>query len=102
LEKKCRTKEALALYNKAISDGAASSQLLSRIAFVYLNQGKNALAESYAQHSADADPTNSEAWIVLGAAQDQLGKKQAAQQAYRNCATKGQGQYVTECKRMLR
>ncbi|HET8938745.1 MAG TPA: response regulator [Polyangiales bacterium] len=102
LEKKGRTKEALALYTKAVEDGAASSQLLSRIAFVYLNQGKNALAETYAQHAADADSTNSEAWIVLGAAQDQLGKKTAAQQSYRNCAAKGQGQYVVECKRMLR
>jgi len=102
LEQRGKKQDAINLYAKAVEDGNASSQLLSRMAFLYLNQGKNALAEAAAKRAADADETNSEAWIVLGAAQDGLGKKPAAQQAYRSCAQKGQGQYVTECKRMLR
>jgi tetratricopeptide (TPR) repeat protein len=101
LEQKGKIQDALALYTKAIEGGAASSQLLSHMAFLYLNQGKNALAEIHAKRATDADETNSEGWIVLGAARDQLGKKPAAEQAYRNCASKGQGQYVTECHRML-
>jgi Flp pilus assembly protein TadD len=102
LEQKGKKQDAIDLYAKAVEEGSADSQLLSRMAFLYLNQGKNALAEAAAKRAADADETNSEAWIVLGAAQDGLGKKQAAEQAYRSCAAKGQGQYVTECKRMLR
>jgi predicted Zn-dependent protease len=102
LEQRGKKQDAINLYAKAVEEGTASSQLLSRMAFLYLNQGKNALAETAAKRATDADDTNSEAWIVLGAAQDGLGKKQAAEQSYRHCAQKGQGQYVTECKRMLR
>jgi len=76
--------------------------LLSRLAFLYLNQGDNAKAATLAEHAAKADETNSEAWIVLGAAQFQLGERQAAKEAYRSCADKGKGQYVVECRRMLR
>ncbi|HTU57036.1 MAG TPA: hypothetical protein VMF89_01360, partial [Polyangiales bacterium] len=102
LEQRGKKQDAINLYAKAAEEGSANSQMLSRMAFLYLNQGKNALAETAAKRAADADETNSEAWIVLGAALDGLGKKPAAEQAYRNCAQKGQGQYVTECKRMLR
>jgi hypothetical protein len=102
LEQKGRKKDALAQYEKIVAEGGGSSELQSHMAFMYLNQGNNAKAEEHALKASTADQTNSEAWIVLGAARSALGKKQAADEAYRNCAKKGQGQYVTECRRMLR
>jgi cytochrome c-type biogenesis protein CcmH/NrfG len=48
------------------------------------------------------DPTSSEGWIVLGAARHALGDPRGARDAYRECAERGVGEYVVECKRMLR
>ena len=90
------------MYQRALEGAPNDSALLSRIAFVHLNKGANAEAVAHASRATQADETNSEAWIVLGAAQFALGKPEDAQQAYRSCADKGRGQYVTECRRMLR
>jgi predicted Zn-dependent protease len=102
LEERGQARQALDLYMGALNNTPQSSRLLSRVAFVYLNQSKSTDAAAYATRATQADETNSEAWIVLGAAQDLMGKRQAAQAAYRKCASKGRGQYVTECRRMLR
>jgi hypothetical protein len=101
LEERGQNAKAIALYLRALNEAPGSSSLQSRLAFAYLNAGKNADAALNASRATQTDETNSEAWIVLGAAQDLLGKRQAAQAAYRNCASKGRGQYVTECRRML-
>ena len=102
LEEQGKAKQAIALYEAAVARAPASSPLLSRLAFAQLNQGRAKEAATFARRAVDSDPTNSEAWIVLGAAQFQIGDRKAARESYRNCAEKGRGEYVVECKRMLR
>lgn len=101
LDEQGKTKQALALYESAAQRMPQNSALLSRLSFAYLNQGRNADAAAYAARAVAAEPSNSEGWIVLGAARDQLGDHKAALESYRKCAELGKGEYVTECKRML-
>jgi Flp pilus assembly protein TadD len=101
LQEQGKTKQALALYKSAAERMPQNSALLSRLSFAYLNQGRNADAAAYAARAVAAEPSNSEGWIVLGAARDQLGDHKAAMDSYRKCAELGKGEYVTECKRML-
>jgi DNA-binding response OmpR family regulator len=102
LQEEGKAKQAIALYEAALTRAPGSSPLLSRLAFTQLNAGRSKEAVGFAKRAVDADPSNSEAWIVLGAAQFQLGDRKAARQSYRSCAEQGRGEYVIECKRMLR
>jgi hypothetical protein len=102
LKQQGKEKQAIALYERAITQAPQDSVLPSRLAFMHLNRGRNAEAVTFAARATQADASNSEAWIVLGAARDALGDRKAAKEAYRNCADQGRGAYVTECKRMLR
>jgi predicted Zn-dependent protease len=102
LESQGKTKQAMDVYENAIAQTPANSALLSRLAFMYLNQGRPTDAIAYAQRAIQADQSNSEGWIVLGAARYELGDRKAAKEAYRSCAELGRGAYVVECKRMLR
>ena len=102
LQEEGKAKQAIALYEAALAGAPSSSPLLSRVAFTQLNAGRNKEAAAYAKRAVEADPSNSEAWIVLGAAQSSLGDRKAARQSYKSCAEQGRGEYVIECKRMLR
>ncbi|MGD8860750.1 MAG: DUF4388 domain-containing protein [Myxococcales bacterium] len=102
LEKEGKRKQAIAMYEAALEDHPNAAPLLSRLAFSYLNRGKNRLARDYAGRAVAVDPTSSEGWIVLGAARHALGDPRGARDAYRECAERGVGEYVIECKRMLR
>jgi tetratricopeptide (TPR) repeat protein len=102
LEKKGRRRKAAALYEQALALNPNGSQALSKMAFHYLNKGKNKLAADHAARALVGDPQSSEAWIVLGAARDALRDKTGAREAYRQCVEVGKGVYVQECKRMLR
>lgn len=79
-----------------------SAAQLSRKAFGYLNKGRNGDAAKFAARALEADNSNSEAWIVLGAARFELGDHKGAKDAYRSCVERGRGGYVAECRRMLR
>jgi Flp pilus assembly protein TadD len=72
------------------------------MAFNHLNRGDNQSAEDFASRAAAVDPTSSEAWIVLGAARDGQGNRTGGRDAYKSCVDHGQGDYVEECRRMLR
>ena len=72
------------------------------MAFDYLNKGRNAQAADYAARAVESNPRNSEGWIVLGAAKHELGDRKAAREAYKQCVEQGVGEYVAECRRMLR
>jgi Flp pilus assembly protein TadD len=72
------------------------------LAFNHLNRGDNARARDFAARAAALDARSSEAWIVLGAARDALGERTAAREAYKSCVELGHGDYVTECRRMVR
>jgi Flp pilus assembly protein TadD len=102
LEAQGKVKQALSLYEAAAEQMPTDSNVLSRLAFGYLNRGRNSDAASFAARAVQADPTNSEGWIVLGAARDQLGDRKGARDAYRKCADQGRGSYTTECRNMVR
>jgi DNA-binding response OmpR family regulator len=102
LEAQGKAKQALSLYEAAAEQMPTDSNVLSRLAFGYLNRGRNSDAASFAARAVQADPTNSEGWIVLGAARDQLGDRKGAKDAYRKCADQGRGSYTTECRNMVR
>lgn len=55
-------------------------------------------AAEIAWQATQKDPGNAEAWLTLGAAYQQLGKKWQALEAYRSCAKKAQGPRVAECR----
>lgn len=77
------------------------SEALSGLAMFYLNQGKNREARDRAREAVRHDPSNSEGWIVLGAAYASLGEPGQAREAYVKCAS-ASGKYVSECRRMVR
>jgi Flp pilus assembly protein TadD len=102
LEEQGKVKQALALYEQAAALVPTNSVVLSRLAFGYLNRSRNAAAAEYATRAVVADAGNSEGWIELGAAREQLGDRKAAREAYRQCVALGRGEYVAECRRMVR
>ncbi len=102
LDRSRKRAEALVLYQQAIDINPNGHEALSKVAFHYLNQGKNQEAAEYAARSLQFDPSSSEAWIVLGAAKYALKDRTGAQEAYRKCTEMGKGPYVRECRRMLR
>jgi DNA-binding response OmpR family regulator len=79
-----------------------SSEPLSGLALLYLNQGKNAQAKQRAEQAIALDAQNDEAWIVLGAAEGAVGRNKAARDAYTRCAALPTGKHVAECKRLVR
>jgi tetratricopeptide (TPR) repeat protein len=102
LEEANKSKQALAVYEEAAQRLPRNSTVLGRLAFAYLNRGRDADAVRYAEKAVELDPTNSEGWIVLGAGKFQLGDRKAAKEAYKNCAEQAKGEYLAECKRMNR
>jgi CheY-like chemotaxis protein len=102
LDDQGKAKQALSLYEAAAAQMPTDSGVLSRLAFGYLNRARNADAATFAARAVEADPSNSEAWIVLGAARHQLGDRKGAKDAYRQCAELGRGPYVAECRHMVR
>jgi DNA-binding response OmpR family regulator len=102
LEQEGKRVQAMAFYERALSITPNDSALLSRMAFNLLNRGDNQSAEDFAARAAAVDPTSSEAWIVLGAARDGLGNRAGAREAYKRCIEVGKGEYVEECRRMVR
>jgi Flp pilus assembly protein TadD len=102
LDDQGKPKQALSLYEAAADRAPADSNVLSRLAFGYLNRGRNTDAAAFAARAVEAEPSNSEGWIVLGAARGALGDRKGAKDAYRKCADLGRGNYVAECKRMVR
>jgi hypothetical protein len=96
-----KPKQALAAYESAAKQSPEDSKVLSRLALTYLNQGRNNDAANYAARAVELEESNSEGWIVLGAARSQLGDRKAAREAYKRCAEVGKGSYVNECRQML-
>ena len=97
-----RFSEAVSLYEEAVQLNPNGSDVLSKLAFHYLNRGKSERAREFASRAVAVDPASSEGWIVLGAARHALKDRDGAREAYRNCVKLGKGQYVQECRRMVR
>ena len=102
LEQQGKPRKAVELYEQALALDANNPVVLSRLAFSHLNRGENEQAGDFAARAVAVDPTNSEGWIVLGAARYALGDKTGAKDAYRKCVEVGVGSYVDECRRVAR
>lgn len=62
-----------------------------------LERGAGAAAISAGQRSVAVDPTDAEAWLILGAAYQQAGQEAAAQAAFASCARLAKRGPVGEC-----
>jgi hypothetical protein len=66
-----------------------------------LEQGKLRDAVSAAERATTIDPTDAETWLILGAANQELGHGAAAHAAYRACLKSAKRGPVRECRSML-
>lgn len=102
LSRRGKRADVVAAYERAIAANPNADAALSKLAFYYLNAGKNDDAQRYALRAVTANPKSSEGWIVLGAAREALRDREGAREAYRNCAERSEGEFVVECKRLAR
>jgi hypothetical protein len=75
------------------------ADVLRKMAYHYLNEGRHREAERYASQAVGADPRNSQGWILLGLARDALQDLEGAKSAFQRC-TQAEGPYVSECRRL--
>jgi hypothetical protein len=66
-----------------------------------LERGKLAEAIEAGERSVKLDPTDSEAWLLLGASYQEKGKMPEAQRAYAACVKEGKTPARAECAKML-
>jgi predicted Zn-dependent protease len=97
-----RGPRALAAYRRAIELEPKSSPALAELARLMLARSHTREASELAERATAVDPANALAWVTLGAARQMRGDRQGARQAYQNCVKLGEGQYVSECRAMLR
>jgi predicted Zn-dependent protease len=100
LSKKNKRLEASEAFRRALIQSPQGSAALSGLGYVYLNADEKQHAREYAERAVLADASNAEGWIVLGAALELLGDRAGARDAYKNCVERGQGPYLTECRRV--
>ena len=67
-----------------------------------LERGKTRDAIAAAERSVALDGTDAEAWLILGAAKQEIGHGGEALSAFRSCAKSAKRGPVRECRAMLR
>ena len=67
----------------------------------FLDQGNYVSASIEAQAVIQGDPSQAEGWLVLGAAAQAQGKDAEAKRYYSECARRGRGASVEECRQLL-
>ncbi len=67
-----------------------------------LEHGKPRDAVAAGERATSADPTDAEAWLILGAAHQELGHDAAARAAFHSCLTSAKHGPIRECGSMLR
>jgi tetratricopeptide (TPR) repeat protein len=92
---------ALGVYDAALQLAPNSAPALAGKAALHLSLGEHAAAKQLAERALELDATNSLGWMVLGSVEDHLGATAAAQAAYRQCADRGVGAHVPECRRLV-
>jgi hypothetical protein len=75
------------------------ADVLRKMAYHYLNQGRHRDAERYASQAVGVDPKSSQGWILLGLARDALQDREGAKSAFQRCI-QAEGPYVSECRRL--
>jgi len=68
----------------------------------FLNQNALAKAVESGEHSVSLDPSDGEAWLLLGAAYQAMGKGQEARRSYSSCVAEGKRGPISDCRAMLR
>lgn len=86
---------------EAIAANANGAEALAELAWILLNRNQFEEAAGFAERAATIDPTNSKAWITLGAARQAGRDAEGAREAYEACVATGQGRYVSDCRSML-
>lgn len=97
-----RGARASAAYSRAIELNPNGSPALAELARLMLARNHTREAAELAERATAVDPSNALAWVTLGAARQVRGDRQGARHAYQNCVKLGRGQYVSECRAMLR
>ena len=85
-----------------LDGGAADAKALKKACQRALDGSKFKDAITQCEASTAADPTDGEAWLLLGASYDQLGRKADARAAYQSCVQKGKRGPTGECAALLR
>jgi hypothetical protein len=83
-------------------DASVDAKALKKACQRALDGGKTQEAISKCEASTAADPTDGEAWLLLGASYDQVGRKADARAAYQSCVQKGKRGPTGECAALLR
>ncbi len=81
---------------------AKSAKEEKETARVALERGKRKDAIEAAQRSVDLDPTDAEAWLLLGSAQQDSGHMKEAHESFVACTKQATVGPVAECRMMLR
>ncbi len=97
-----RGSRATAAYRRAIALNPEGSEALAELGRLMLARQHTREATELAERATAIDPSNSLAWVTLGAARQMRGDRQGARQAYQSCSKLGRGRYVSECRAMLR
>ncbi len=66
-----------------------------------LESGQTDSAIQLAKQATAGDPSNTEAWLILGAAYEASGRPGLARTAYKSCVDRGSGDRVAECRALL-
>ena len=83
------------------ADDKKSAALEKRACQTSLDQGAFAKAIAAGEHSVALDPTDGEAWLLLGAAYQSIGKGAEAHRTFASCVAEGKRGPVNECRAML-
>jgi len=102
LERRHRRRQAMEAYRRAIDANPNGGEALANLAFMLLNRSQNREALELAERATTLAPTNSKAWITLGAARQATGDTAGGREAYQHCVDQGEGRYVRDCRAMLR
>ena len=97
-----RGSRAVKAYRRAIALNPEGADALAELARLMLARQHTREATELAERASAIEPSNSLAWVTLGAARQMRGDLQGARQAYQSCVKLGRGRYVSECRAMLR
>jgi hypothetical protein len=80
---------------------AKTAQQEKRDAQVFLDRGAFGSAIAAGERSVNLDPTDGEAWLLLGAAYQSQGRAGDAKRSFNNCLKQGKKGPIGECRAML-
>lgn len=86
----------------ASSPSAADGVDLKHRAQQALEKGRLTAALDLGQQAVEADPTDAESWLILGATYLQRGKPKEARRCFASCVDQATQGPVSECKALLR